>query len=519
MAIINTRSPNFESIDYAGMSYSTLQIFIWTGSELDDVAGVSSYTLRKSATIPTSGNPTVTFETSELIRDYLDSTFNGNYSGQGVWVKHWMKVYNSSNQIILNREFTKIALDGYSYFEEENVNEQSPMISNKKLFVLDDNTFRVPIYTNLNPTIVFIKDNEIIANQTFYKNEESSNQIKYVSIFGDNENWDTFKERVLENGATSYEPNVCLQAYFNNYSIGGVDEIRLSYNNNGSELITNTDLTNTDYWVASGVTIIPAPVALSSYRMSGVGFVGSTAISNITQGDEFTVSCWLKGVSACVIKLQELGGDSTDYFERAVTLTSDWTYYQISGTKEADGNPARMVISKTGGSSGYVDIYQPSVTQSYGIKTDVINVETLQECKYEPKKVTFINKFGALQDMYFFKNSKENLSIKKESYKSNTIDVYGQYNKSTHVNRDFNVIGNESISLSSGYLSEDYNEVFKQLLLSEKVWVTNIIESGEQVLPINVKTSSIAYKTSVNDKLVDYTIEFDKSFDTINNIR
>ena len=519
MAIINTRSPNFESIDYAGMSYSTLQIFIWTGSELDDVAGVSSYTLRKSATIPTSGNPTVTFETSELIRDYLDSTFNGNYSGQGVWVKHWMKVYNSSNQIILNREFTKIALDGYSYFEEENVNEQSPMISNKKLFVLDDNTFRVPIYTNLNPTIVFIKDNEIIANQTFYKNEESSNQIKYVSIFGDNENWDTFKERVLENGATSYEPNVCLQAYFNNYSIGGVDEIRLSYNNNGSELITNTDLTNTDYWVASGVTIIPAPVALSSYRMSGVGFVGSTAISNITQGDEFTVSCWLKGVSACVIKLQELGGDSTDYFERAVTLTSDWTYYQISGTKEADGNPARMVISKTGGSSGYVDIYQPSVTQSYGIKTDVINVETLQECKYEPKKVTFINKFGALQDMYFFKKSKENLSIKKESYKSNIALNYGGYNSTTHVNRDFNVIGNESISLSSGYLSEDYNEVFKQLMLSEKVWVTNIIESGEQVLPINVKTSSIAYKTSVNDKLVDYTIEFDKSFDTINNIR
>ena len=41
MAIINTRSPNFESIDYDGMSYSTLQIFIWTGSELDDVAGVS----------------------------------------------------------------------------------------------------------------------------------------------------------------------------------------------------------------------------------------------------------------------------------------------------------------------------------------------------------------------------------------------------------------------------------------------------------------------------------------------
>jgi hypothetical protein len=121
--------------------------------------------------------------------------------------------------------------------------------------------------------------------------------------------------------------------------------------------------------------------------------------------------------------------------------------------------------------------------------------------------------------MYFFKKAVEQMTVEKESYKSNTIGVYGEYNKSNHVNRDFNVIGNESISLSSGYLSEEYNEVFKQLLLSEKVWVTNILETGEQVLPINVKTSDITYKTSLNNKLVEYTIEFDKSFDTINNIR
>ena len=518
MAIINTRSPHFESIDYAGMSYGLLRIFIWTGSELDDVAGVANYTLRKSATVPTTGNPRVTFEISELIRDYLDTEFDGNYSGQGVWFRYTIIAYNSSDQILLSRDYTTIAFDSYSYFEDTYTNEQAPMISNKKLFVLDDNTFRVPIYTGLNPTAVFIKDNEIVASQTFYKDEESSNQIKYVSIYGDNENWDTFKERVLQDGATSYEPNICLQAYFNNFSIGGVDEIRLSYNDNGSELILNTDLTNTDYWVPSGVTIIPAPVALSSYRMSGVGFVGSTAISNVTQGDEFTVSCWLKGVGGCVIKLQELGGDSTDYFERAVTLTSDWTYYQISGTKEADGNPARMVISKTGGSSGYVDIYQPSVTESYGIKTDVINVETLQECKYEPKKVTFVNKYGALQDMYFFKKSVEKMNVKKESYKSNILNV-STYNSSNHVYRDFNVVGKESVTLSSGFLSEEYNEVFKQMMLSEKVWVTNITDKGEQVLPINVKTSNINYKTSLNDKLVEYTFDFDKSFNVINDIR
>jgi hypothetical protein len=56
-------------------------------------------------------------------------------------------------------------------------------------------------------------------------------------------------------------------------------------------------------------------------------------------------------------------------------------------------------------------------------------------------------------------------------------------------------------------------------MLSEKVWVTNITEDGEQVLPINVKTSNITYKTSLNDKLVEYTFDFDKSFNVINDIR
>ena len=56
-------------------------------------------------------------------------------------------------------------------------------------------------------------------------------------------------------------------------------------------------------------------------------------------------------------------------------------------------------------------------------------------------------------------------------------------------------------------------------MLSEKVWVTNVTDTEVQILPINVKTSDITYKTSVNNKLVEYTIDFDNSFDTINNIR
>ena len=376
---IQTRSPHFETLPYSGISYGIMQIYIWTGDKTS-VPSTAIYTLRKSADT-SSGLPRVTFETAELIRDYLDITFDGDYSGQGVWVKHTLTVYNSSNAVLGTNSTTDIAFDGYEYFEESSTSYPI-MITNRKLFVLEDNAFRIPIYTESNPTVTFLKDNEIVATETFTASNQSSEQIKYVSIYGNSSNWDSFKERVLESGGTSFETNKCLEAYFNQYSAGAVDKI--------------------------------------------------------------------------------------------------------------------------------------VVSDSNGIET--INVAALQECKYQPKKVTFVNKFGALQDMYFFKKLVKKMNVKKESYKSNILNQF-TYSSNNHVYRDFNVVGKESITLSSGFLSEDYNEVFKQMMLSEKVWVTNIIDSGEQVLPINVKTSNITYKTSLNDKLVEYTFDFDNSFNVINDIR
>ena len=111
------------------------------------------------------------------------------------------------------------------------------------------------------------------------------------------------------------------------------------------------------------------------------------------------------------------------------------------------------------------------------------------------------------------------MNVSKETYKANILNSNKTYNISSHTNRDFNIKATESTTLSSGFLSEEYNEVFKQMMLSEKVWITNIIETGEQVLPINVKTSNITYKTSLNDRLVEYTFDFENSYNVINNIR
>ena len=57
----------------------------------------------------------------------------------------------------------------------------------------------------------------------------------------------------------------------------------------------------------------------------------------------------------------------------------------------------------------------------------------------------------------------------------------------------------------------------KQLMMSEKVWM--IASDDDTVYPVVVKSQDLVYKTGVNDKLTQYTMEFEFASDKINNIR
>ena len=144
----------------------------------------------------------------------------------------------------------------------------------------------------------------------------------------------------------------------------------------------------------------------------------------------------------------------------------------------------------------------------------IVTVQDIEECKYQPYKLTFVNKYGALQSIWFFKRTNEVLTTKTEKFKRNII-VNGSYDTSRHQQKILTKNGSEKLTLNTGFYPEEYNDVFKQMQLSEDCW----IEINSQTLPINVSSSSLNYKTHLNDKLINYTIEVEFAFDTINNIR
>ena len=176
-------------------------------------------------------------------------------------------------------------------------------------------------------------------------------------------------------------------------------------------------------------------------------------------------------------------------------------------------------------SMGYVGYgaSQTSISASSNYGQYLVNIVRVDCTKYgDGHKITFVNKFGALQDIWFFLKSVNTTNKKSENYQRNIISSTGTYSVNSHTKQVYNTIANTNITLSSGFYPEWSNQWFEQLLLSEQVWLTRpnpFNPTADEVVPVNVKKNSIAKKTVLNNKLIEYTFDFDMSFDYINNVR
>ena len=143
-----------------------------------------------------------------------------------------------------------------------------------------------------------------------------------------------------------------------------------------------------------------------------------------------------------------------------------------------------------------------------------LTIKSISECKHTPYEIRFKNKYGVEESLWFFKRSDQSISRARESYRANTIDAYANDDLHLHTYKDYNVNARESLSLNTGFLEESFSENFRQLMLSESVYV--MIDNVK--LPVNIKNDELSYKKSVNEKLINYSIEIEFSYDKLNNI-
>jgi hypothetical protein len=138
------------------------------------------------------------------------------------------------------------------------------------------------------------------------------------------------------------------------------------------------------------------------------------------------------------------------------------------------------------------------------------------EVKYQPYQLSFINRYGVLDYLTFFKRSDERGAFEQDSYqKSIYNDAFTSPSTSIGKYQSFNVNSRNAYTLNTGFVGQDHDDVIEDILMSESLclridgeWVAVVPERG-----------TIEYQKNVNQKLINYTMTFTKAFDQRSLIR
>ena len=140
--------------------------------------------------------------------------------------------------------------------------------------------------------------------------------------------------------------------------------------------------------------------------------------------------------------------------------------------------------------------------------TKTFRVIPVCEPKYTPVVCAFINRYGGWQFLNFFKAQTNSINVDSTTYKMMPDAI--NYNVSKPQTTSFNINGNQSVTLNTGWVPENYSELIQDLMLAE-----TILLDGK---PAECKTTSTNLKTSLMDRNINYTIQFDYAYNLINNV-
>ena len=575
MAKINTRSPYFLTYVDADITSAVLDLYIYTGNSSTTMDSIM-YSLEVEVF-----NGSVSFEISQLVSDYLDIAFDGSFGSNVVWLNYQVTKSILGVAQTPESVQTLPVFDGYGYFEDGAKPQLSSRIlqSNDTIYAYDNNIFNLPIqqddldYVDLmyqgeeiGKVVTEAAQNLILyseqADNLVWDNEYidvTINDIAYPSggFFGDKLTAEDtlgfprlFYINQLFSKASSPLTYTCSfyvkDAEFDNVRFGMYNDARtsaavinfgISGGSFGSPISAGGFTADNWGFTDEGggwrrVWITATTDSSNSLRLEVQLLNNSGSISFIGDG---TSGVYIRGM-----QLQEGAlGTYVETTTSTVTDTSGTTYplRRLFASTTNSGDVIRYVSytnpKKCLGVVNYLFedrnnyLFQDAnnyifndATEIDAIKvtytdtsSDTIGVKTISENKHTPYRLTFVNKFGALQSVWMFKRSDVSMSVENENYRGYLYNG-SSYSVSEHQYKNYNITARETISLNSGFYTEDYNEVFRQLLLSERVW----IDYKDQILPVNIKSKELSFKTQVNDKLIDYGIEFEFAFDKINNV-
>ena len=177
-------------------------------------------------------------------------------------------------------------------------------------------------------------------------------------------------------------------------------------------------------------------------------------------------------------------------------------------------------VNNSGNVTGYGSDFLTGSSYYYAqVTNDEVSVPYLfkivDPCsKYEDYQFLFMDRLGSFLPVHFDLKSVTNVTMNKSSYKQNTgtynatSNTWG-YNTYDRGKTRLDTKVNKLIKVTSNWVTETQARLIEEMLASPEVYH---IDSNGSMFAVDILTNTYIEKTRLNDKLINFDIEFEYSY-------
>jgi hypothetical protein len=280
------------------------------------------------------------------------------------------------------------------------------------------------------------------------------------------------------------------------YAVEGYDEYI-----SGSLYVTGSRVRSTTAKYIDGYSIFQEPISQSIFNKTPHWplMTSGPATQSVLDSNWGNSAVWV-------------GSSGTTVPTKVVYTTNlGTTEIALSGSTNTTGQVQQVPINNTlFGSLSAITSY---TIQAYDSATPLgtpIKYEVDCQSKYPNVRIKWKNRFGQFDFFNFNLVNTQAFGVSRSVYQPQIGSwesrglSYQAYDSS---NLNYLVDTNQSLSVNSNWISEDYNDIFKEFLVSDEIyWIYD--EATNDVRPITISTNSFQFKTEVVNKLIQYSFDF-----------
>jgi hypothetical protein len=273
----------------------------------------------------------------------------------------------------------------------------------------------------------------------------------------------------------------------------------------GSTYVTGSHLKSSVYKALDGYGIFQEPIGQPIYD--------KTPHWPLMTDGPATQSAFINNEGVASVYVGTTGG-GTQPTKVVYTSNLGTADYTVTGNTTTSGQVAQYPIGPA--QSGFplsTSGLTYFKTQAYNGATPIgspITYNIVCEQKYPNIRIKWKNRYGQFDWFNFNMVNRQGFNTIRKTYEPQL----GTWQAATlsYNNYDSSILNyisdsKQSLSVQTDWVSEDYNNIFKELLVADEAyWVYN--EDTGDLRPVSILTDSIIFKTGVNDKVIQYGFDF-----------